>query len=298
MGHDNLQIVEAYFANLTATEPYLADDVEFIDIPTGTALRGISNVADMTRSYYTEMFTGACAGIEHIVATEDCVVSEYTFHGINTGSLMGGPPTGRTVQIPTTLVFELENGKIAKLRVYYDLATLAYQLGDESKAPSYRNHRPSVEQINEDSIRKGFAAALSSEWEIFADYCAEDYVDHTPPPIPGLPSGIQGVRASFEWLMSLFDGLQFRIEQIVAQGDTVVVRSSMTGRHTGSFLGMPATGNQINVPTVDLFKMKDGMAVEHWGVQDNLVLLTQLGIVPEMVPAAPQMVPQRVKAPS
>ena len=68
-------------------------------------------------------------------------------------------------------------------------------------------------------------------------------------------------------------------EDIMAEGEKVFIRARMTGTYRGEFMGIPATGQQINVPFADIIRVENGKAVEHWGVTDTGVMLQQLGVV-------------------
>ncbi len=81
----------------------------------------------------------------------------------------------------------------------------------------------------------------------------------------------------FNMMRSAFSDFRVNVEDMVAEGDKVVVRSTMTGRHTGEFLGMPPTNRQISVPVIDVLVVRDGKATEHWGVTDTGAMMMQLG---------------------
>jgi predicted ester cyclase len=53
----------------------------------------------------------------------------------------------------------------------------------------------------------------------------------------------------------------------------------MVGKHKGEFMGIPATGNQLDVPTADVLRFENGKVVEHWGVTDSGAMLMQMGVV-------------------
>ncbi|MCL4744459.1 MAG: ester cyclase, partial [Burkholderiaceae bacterium] len=68
-------------------------------------------------------------------------------------------------------------------------------------------------------------------------------------------------------------------------GDKAVARARMTGTHEGPFMGMAATGKRIDVKLIDIIRFgDDGRALEHWGVSDQLVMMQQLGAIPEESP--------------
>src|SRR5262245_27115940 len=70
------------------------------------------------------------------------------------------------------------------------------------------------------------------------------------------------------------------IDELIAEGDLVAVRGRMRGRHQGTFMGMPATGKQIEFSSFLTYRIVGGKIIEHWMVADNLTMLQQLGAIP------------------
>lgn len=122
----------------------------------------------------------------------------------------------------------------------------------------------------------------SGDVDGFMNLVAEDFVDHEE--FPGLPSDREGVRQFFALMRSAFPDLRMEPHEVVAEGDLVAVRVTMTGTHEGEFMGIPPSRRRIEVPAVDFVRIRDGRAVEHWGVTDNLAMMQQLGAVPEGAP--------------
>jgi predicted ester cyclase len=79
----------------------------------------------------------------------------------------------------------------------------------------------------------------------------------------------------------------FTIEDVISEGDRVVVRSTNSGRHVGNFLGIPPTGRSCAIAGIDIYRMEHGRMAEHWHVIDQLAMLQQLGLMPapESAPA-------------
>jgi len=107
---------------------------------------------------------------------------------------------------------------------------------------------------------------------------AEDFVDHTP--LPGVPPTRDGVRALFAGLHVAFPDLRVTIHEQIAEGNQVVTRKTFEGTHGGPFMGIPATGNRIAFPVIDILTLRDGKIREHRLVLDQLQLLQQLGAMP------------------
>lgn len=66
----------------------------------------------------------------------------------------------------------------------------------------------------------------------------------------------------------------------VAEGDTVAHRWSFTGTHKGELGGIPATGRQVNITGMDIFRVRDGKIVDFYQEFDQMLMMQQLGVVP------------------
>lgn len=71
--------------------------------------------------------------------------------------------------------------------------------------------------------------------------------------------------------------LSYVIEDMVAEGGTVVVRLRETGTHTGAAQGIPATGDAIDLPAVAIYRVADGKIQERWYLDDKLKLARAMG---------------------
>jgi len=104
------------------------------------------------------------------------------------------------------------------------------------------------------------------------------YVDHLAP--PGMPGGLEGVKAIFGAFRAGFPDVVFTIDDMVSQGDIVATLVHGEGTQTGQFMNIPPTGKHAKWRSVGFFRVHDGKIVEHWGIPDMLGLLIQLGIIP------------------
>ena len=109
-----------------------------------------------------------------------------------------------------------------------------------------------------------------------------DFFDHTNP--PGMQHGLAGHNAIVALFHAAFPDQWWQIEDLIAEGDRVVARTTMRGTHDGDFFGIPATGRSVRLTGVHVMRIADGRIVEHWGNNDDLGLMRQLGAIPE--PAA------------
>ncbi len=67
-------------------------------------------------------------------------------------------------------------------------------------------------------------------------------------------------------------------EDLITEGNKVVVRFNLHGTHQGNFMGIAATGNEINVPGIIIYSIADGKIVEHWMQIDAMAMMKQLGV--------------------
>jgi steroid delta-isomerase-like uncharacterized protein len=109
---------------------------------------------------------------------------------------------------------------------------------------------------------------------------APNFVEHNP--FPGQAPGVEGLKQAMVALRQAFPDLHVTVDEMLSDGDKVVIRSTMKGTHKGNFMNIPATGKQISVEGIDIVRISNGRAVEHWGVTDNLTMMQQLGLVPAM----------------
>ena len=72
----------------------------------------------------------------------------------------------------------------------------------------------------------------------------------------------------------------YSLDDMVAESDAVAIRFTMRFTHTGTFMGVPATGKKVAFSAVQINKVLNGQISETWQLADNLGLMTQLGVVP------------------
>jgi predicted ester cyclase len=108
---------------------------------------------------------------------------------------------------------------------------------------------------------------------------APDIVNHDAP--PGFPPGLEGAKAGHSMFMASFPDRRQSIDLVLGEGELAAVRSTVVATHTGApFLGVPATGRQVRVEAISIYRVEGGRAVEHWGLNDGLGLMMQLGAMP------------------
>ena len=101
----------------------------------------------------------------------------------------------------------------------------------------------------------------------------------TPKIMPGIPTGIEGAKAAHRIMLAGFPDYQTIIDDLFAEGDKVAARITMSGTHTGSFMGIPPTNKHVSLTGIYIARIADGKIVEHWGEEDGVSLLQQLGVL-------------------
>ena len=100
----------------------------------------------------------------------------------------------------------------------------------------------------------------------------------------GQPLGREGDKHRAEMLAAAFPDQHYDIQEMVAEGDTLVVRWRMMGTHEGLLAGptmtIPPTGKRLDMWGMSMYRIKDGMATEIWESFDMLDFLRQLGVLP------------------
>lgn len=117
------------------------------------------------------------------------------------------------------------------------------------------------------------------DWErVWDELVSSDVVYH----FNSSPKPIIGLEANKEFNVSLFQGfpdIKQTIEDLVAEDDKVVYRSTIQGTHTGEFLGIPPTNKSCRINDFTLLRIANGRIVEWWYECNLLELMRQLGLM-------------------
>ena len=128
--------------------------------------------------------------------------------------------------------------------------------------------------------------------EDFHELLHPEFLNHEakdePPAARG--RGPVAAYATAEWLRDAFEGLHWEINEVIAEGDIVVVHCTMKGRHTRVFVdydenarveqAFPPTGRTFASTQTHWLRIADGQVIEHWANRDDLGTALQLGWVP------------------
>ena len=228
--------------------------------------------------------------VEDQVADAKSVVTRLTFRGTHTGAFMGVPATGKSIAISGISWFRMNDGHIAEEWTEFDRLGLMMQLGVASPPPpsgpltegkpAGAEHLAALAEPR-GVVRRWFERIDRGGVPDVDQYVVRGYTDHNPPPIQGLGPGATGVKQAFTFALEAFGEFHHEIAATLSEGDKVASRVTGYGKHTGDFLGIPATGKQVSMTGISIHRVQDGRLSEHWAQIDALSLLQQMGAIPQ-----------------
>ncbi len=112
------------------------------------------------------------------------------------------------------------------------------------------------------------------------EFFAPDYVNHDPA-APEDRHGPEELRQFLSIYHNAFPDMQFTIEDVITEGDEVVVRWTVRGTHQGEFMGIPPTNNRVTLTGMSIERVSGDKIVETWDSYDAMGLMQQLGVIPE-----------------
>ena len=135
----------------------------------------------------------------------------------------------------------------------------------------------SIEE-NKAIVRRYQEIYNSNDLEALGEVLSEDLL--MPKIMAGMPPGLDGARRVHETTLIGMLDWHTAINDLIAEEDKVAARITMSGTHTGDFWGMPATGKRVEFTGIYIVRIQDGKIVEHWGEEDGVSLMQQLGAMP------------------
>ena len=137
----------------------------------------------------------------------------------------------------------------------------------------------SVEE-NKEIARRWMQALNTRELDAFDEIIAADGVIHFAPSLKLVLHGPEEYRQALGVYLAAFPDCHFTTNDIVAEGDKVVVHWTFSGTHTADFIGIAPTGKKITNPGVTLMSFANGQAVEARAIWDDLNTYRELGVDP------------------
>ena len=131
-------------------------------------------------------------------------------------------------------------------------------------------------------IRRSFEELWNKGNLSLADELYTPNYEHHDASSPDFGRGPESEKKRAALYRTAFPDLQLTIEDIIAEGQTVVARWSCRGTHKGDLSGIAPTGKQVTISGVSIARFTNGKMEEGWVNWDALGLMQQLGVVPEL----------------
>jgi steroid delta-isomerase-like uncharacterized protein len=150
-------------------------------------------------------------------------------------------------------------------------------------------------KANQDVVRHFFESLNRGDMQAALSDLAEDTKNF------GRPVGREGFRLVLEDIYGTFPDERYEIQEMIAQGDSVVVRCKVSGTHRGTgkrpvnggmLVGVPPTGKHYEVQHIHWLKLRDGKIVDHYATRDDISMMRQLGLIPPVASPTPSASPR------
>lgn len=223
--------------------------------------------------------------IEQLVSDGEYVAARFTITGTHRAPYMGINATNKSVSVASINIWRIQDGQLTEHWEVTDTLALLTQLGvlPANNPASTSSSRPATltragtpaqsKRLVLDLFMKVFNAHNVNAADVIFPV---NYIQHNP----AVSQGLAGFKTYFKELFIAFPDAMWRLDDVVAKGDLIFVRNTISGTHRGAFGGIPATNKRVEFASMDVFRVEDGKLVEHWDVPDNFALLSQLGVIP------------------
>ena len=228
--------------------------------------------------------------IEDIIAEDDMVAIRLSVTGTHTGPLATIPATGVAITTRAIVVYRFVDGKIEEGWINVDGLGMLVQMGliPPMGPPVFGWGAPSAVSGDPGTAAENkVIASLDPDevWneanlEVIDEITAEGYLGHYD-----MGTTIDGREAYKQYVprtLTAFPDFHITVDELFAEDDLVVFRSTASGTHLGPLGPIPATGMPWTVTGIVIRRVADGKVVELWQLNDMLSLLTQIGLVPPL----------------
>ena len=133
--------------------------------------------------------------------------------------------------------------------------------------------RPMVRRVYDEAYNKG-------NLEVLDELIAPKYLRHQPPMKD--VKGLEAYKVFVSKVLAAYSNFNIKVEEVLSDGNKTVVRTVLSGRHTGKVptLMAPPTGKEIAMKGCTISTWEDGKIVEEWVYNDYIGLTFQFGVMP------------------
>jgi predicted ester cyclase len=256
---------------------------------------GPEGLIDLIKTWRTAFPDGKMT-VDDIIVEGDLVGIRNTWHGTQTESFYGIPPSGKQVHVTSVGLDRVKDGQVVEGWGELDMVGMMQQLGAMPVAGpgAFASGRttewgPDVttdsggaappDDVRARAVRYVEALAQVDEAALAELVDQGAFVDHNPvwgsEDWAGVVAGARAVRAGFP-------DLEVKVDKAntVVEGNQAVVHTLFTGTHSGEFLGVAPTGKSVTWSHTDFLRFAGGKVVERWVSADTLTLFQQIGLLP------------------
>lgn len=164
----------------------------------------------------------------------------------------------------------------------FSLTTKADEITKTASAEQFQNKENSTmtTETNKLVMQRFLTFINTASEKLAVELVSPNAVFH----VPGRSEPVRGPAGYLEIIAMMrggFPDIQWKLEEMIVEGDKVAARFTMRGTHQGSFFGVPATGKKIEVQAMNIYRFADGKIVEERGQPDLLSLMQQIGAIPK-----------------
>ncbi len=117
--------------------------------------------------------------------------------------------------------------------------------------------------------------------DILEEVLHPDFVNHQEVFPLEAKKGPDVFRELYGKFFDIFPNVKADYHHMIAEGDYVMARDTISGTNDGKIMGNPPTGKEVAFEVFHLYRVKDGKLIERWGLTDDLGLMKQLGVIEE-----------------
>ncbi len=134
-----------------------------------------------------------------------------------------------------------------------------------------------IEEQNRAIVSRWFSEVTRENFDqLFGEFFAADCVQRMPPDAE--PMGPEEFTRLVSDFYTAFPDVTHTVDDLIADGDRVAASVSVRAVHAGEFLGVPATGKELEWTAIAIFRISDGTIQERWEIHDHAGVMRQLGI--------------------
>jgi steroid delta-isomerase-like uncharacterized protein len=134
-----------------------------------------------------------------------------------------------------------------------------------------------VEEQNKEIVKREWELESKGDYEAFKELFAPEYVLYSPSATPK-PGSLEETIETIKMIFKGFPDSSWTIEELFAVGDRVITRWIYKGTHEGEFMGIPPTGNKLEISGILITRIENGKIVEEREDYDTLGAMQQLGM--------------------